>query len=267
VVRNNLTHDTGGDSIVVIACDKPLIEHNEGHRSAIGQLNGGKTHAAGMWPHSSDGTVMRYNKVVGIKAKKDGQAFDVDINCRNTLIEYNWSQNNGNGILLLCSPARKMPGTSGVILRNNVSIDDGADFGLFKLCSDVRDVKIENNLFMNRYTKPQNFMRTWRPPNNKGWTMDVLFTSNIFSTPGTFVYKSAAFVVPTFKNNTYAGEFQELPKGTTDIQVKYPAARIDNGKVLPTHKESSFKPFDISKAGLLPTSSWIKQRDESLKSP
>jgi len=265
VVRNNLTHDTGGDSIVVISCDKPLIEHNEGHRCAIGQSNGGKTHAAGMWPHSCDGMVMRYNKVVGIDAKRDGQAFDVDINCRNTLIEYNWSQRNKSGFLLLCSPNNEVPGTSEIIVRNNVSIDDGADYALFKLVSDVRDVKIQNNLFMNSYTKPLNFMRTWRPPDNKGWTMDVLFADNIFSTPGKFVYTPASFVVPTFKNNTFAGEFQHLPKGASDIQVKYPAARVDNNRVVPTHKGSSFTPFDISKAGLLPTSRWTKQRDESLK--
>lgn len=264
VARNNFTHDTGGDSIVVIACDKPLIEHNEGHRSAIGQSKGGKTHAAGMWPHSSDGTVMRYNKVVGIDAKKDGQAFDVDINCRNTLIEYNWSEKNTSGFLLVCSPTREVPGTSGIIVRNNVSINDGAGYAVLKLVSDVRDVTIENNLFLNRSTKPQDLIRTWRPKKNKGWTTDVLFRNNIFSSPGKFVYKPASFVVPTFKSNTYAGEFQDLPKGTNDIQVKHPAVRIDAGKVVPTHKDSAFKPFDISKAGLLPTSSWLKERDASL---
>jgi len=265
VVRNNFTRDTGGDSIVVICCDKPLIENNEGHRSAIGQSQGGKTHAAGMWPHSSDGTVMRYNKVVGIDAKKDGQAFDVDINCRNTLIEYNWSEKNTSGFLLVCSPNREVPGTSGIAVRNNVSIDDGAGYAVLKLVSDVRDVTIENNLFLNRFTEPLNLTKTWRPRNNRGWKMDVLFANNVFSTPGTFVYTAAAFVVPTFKNNTYAGEFQDLPKDASDIQVEHPAVRIEDGKVVPTHKESSFKPFDISKAGLLPTSSWIQQRDESLR--
>jgi len=265
VLRNNFTHDTGGDSIVVIACEKPLIEHNEAHRCAIGQSNGGKTHAAGMWPHSSDGTVMRYNKVMDIKAEKDGQAYDVDINCRNTLIEHNWSQRNESGFLLLCSPDQNVPGTSGVIVRNNVSIDDGftKNKGLFMFVSDVRDVKIENNAFLSSVKGKHNFMATWRPGKNKGWKTDVLFKDNIFSTLGTFVYKPASFVMPTFKGNTYAGQFQNLPKNATDIHVKHPAVRMENGKVVPTHNESTFKPFDIGKAGLLPTSSWIKQRDLS----
>jgi len=265
VVRNNFTRDTGGDSIVVIGCENPLIEHNEAHRCAIGQANGGTTHAAGMWPHSSDGTVMRYNKVVGIDAGKDGQAFDVDINCRNTLIEYNWSERNTSGFLLLCSPDEEVPGTFNVVVRNNLSIDDGAKKGLITFVSDVRNVTIENNVFHNRSGKEQNFMSTWRPKVNKGWTTDVLFRNNIFSSPGKFVYEPAVFVEPVFRSNTFAVELQDLPLDASDIRVKRPAVHVDNGKVVPMHRKSSFKPFDISKAGLLPTSSWKKQRDESLK--
>jgi len=266
VVRNNFTRDTGGDSIVLISCDKPLIENNEGHRAGIGQSKGGKTHAAGMWPHSCDGLIMRYNKVVGIDAKKDGQAFDVDINCRNTLIEYNWSQKNKNGFLLVCSPVREVPGTSGITVRNNVSIDDGEYDGLFKLVPNVKDVTIENNVFMNSAKKDRGFAFSWFPARRKFWDLNITFENNIFSTPGKFVWKAEKRVKPTFKSNIYSGKFQGTPKfDTTNVQVKYPAVSIDNGKVSATHEGSSFKPFDISKAGLLPTSSWIRQRDESLK--
>lgn len=266
VVRNNFTHDTGGDSIVVISCDKPLIEHNEGHRCAIGQSNGGEPHAAGMWPHSSDGTVMRYNKVVGIDAKKDGQAFNVDINCRNTLIEYNWSERNKSGFLLVCSPNRDVPGTSGITVRNNVSMDDGAYKGTFKFVPDVRDVTIENNAFINRSQEDRELMHCWKPEWDDVWTLTVLFRNNVFSTPGKLVSQPADFVNPTFKHNTYSGAFQGLPTDdTTNIQVTYPAVRIDDGRVVPIHKESSFTSFDISRAGLLPTSSWTSQRNTSLK--
>jgi len=266
VVRNNLTRDTGGDSIVVISCDKPLIEHNEGHRAAIGQSMGGTTHAAGMWPHSCDGAVMRYNKVVGIDAKKDGQAFDVDINCRNTLIEYNWSQRNKSGFLLVCSPNDEVPGTSGIVVRSNVSIDDGEYRGIFKLVPNVKAVRVENNVIFNSSKAEQSLELCWKPKWDQVWTLDILFRNNIFSTPGTFVSNPYDFVTATFRNNTYSGEFQGMSTGENgNIRVKHPAARIANGKVVPTFRGSSFKPFDISKAGLLPTSSWITQRDESLE--
>lgn len=265
VVRNNFTRDSGGDSIVVVSCDKPLIENNEGHRAAIGQSNGGSTHATGMWPHSSDGTVMRYNKVVGIDAKKDGQAFDVDINCRNTLIEYNWSQRNRSGFLLLCSPYTELPGTSGIIVRSNVSIDDGEQKGLFCFVSDIQDITIQNNAFLNSFGKKHNFMNLWRPKENKGWKADILFKDNLFSTPGKMTFKGEEWVIPTFKGNTYAGSYQGMPVDRTGVTMKHPAIRIENGKVSAMNKRSSFKSFDVSKAGLLPTSSWIKERDESLK--
>ncbi len=265
VIRNNLTHETGGDSIVVIACDQPLIEHNEGHRCAIGQSNGGKTHAAGMWPHSSDGTVMRYNKVVGIDAKRDGQAFDVDINCRNTLIEYNWSESNESGFLLLCSPNNGLPGTFNVVVRNNLSINDGGGVALFKFVTDVVNVTIENNAFTNSDRTTRKFMKTWAHPDNKGWTTDVLFTNNIFSTPGAFDYDPVSWVDPTFAGNVYAGTYQGFPADASGTQANAPAVRVDEGMVSANYEGSTFKPFDISKAGLLTTSSWIKQRDESLK--
>ena len=266
VVRNNFTRDTGGDSIVVTSCDKPLIENNEGHRAGIGQFNGGKTHAAGMWPHSSDGTVMRYNKVVGIDAKKDGQAFDVDINCRNTLIEYNWSQRNKSGFLLMCSPNDEVPGTSGIVVRNNVSIDDGEYIGVFKLVPNVKAVRVENNAIFNSSKEDRGLMHCWKPEWEKVWTLDIMFRNNIFSTPGKFVSTPDDFVEATFRNNTYSGAFQGMSAGKNgNVRVKHPAARIVNGMVMPTHRRSSFKPFDISKAGLLPTSSWIKQRDQSLR--
>ena len=266
VVRNSFTRDTGGDSIVVISCDKPLIENNEGHRAAIGQSVGGTTHAAGMWPHSCDGTIMRYNKVVGIDAKKDGQAFDVDINCRNTLIEYNWSQRNKSGFLLVCSPNDEVPGTSGIIVRNNVSIDDGEYRGVFKLVPNVKAVRVENNVIFNSSKEDRGLMHCWKPKWEKVWTLDIMFRNNIFSTPGKFVSTPDDFVEATFRNNTYSGEFQGISTGENgNIRVKHPAARTVNGKVVPTFRGSSFKPFDISKAGLLPTSSWLKQRDESVK--
>ncbi len=265
VIRNNFTRDSGGDSIVVVACDKPLIENNEGHRAAIGQSNGGSTHAAGMWPHSSDGTIMRYNKVVGIDAKKDGQAFDVDTNCRNTLIEYNWSQRNKCGFLLLCSPNMELPGNSGIVVRYNLSIDDGEQKGLFCFVSDIRDITIENNAFLNSFGEEHNFMKLWRPKEHKGWKADILFKNNLFSTPGKMSFKGDEWVIPTFKGNAYGGIYQGMPVDRSGVTMKHPAIRIKNGKVSAVNKQSSFKSFDVSKAGLLPTSNWITQRDKSLK--
>jgi hypothetical protein len=269
VVRNNFTRDTGGDSIVVISCEDPLIEHNEAHRCAIGQSNGGTTHAAGMWPHSSDGTIMRYNKVKDIDAAKDGQAFDVDINCRNTLIEYNWTEGNTSGFLLMCSPDRTVDGTFGIVVRNNLSINDGLstdkngnpDQGLFKFVSDVKDITIENNAFVNNSTQTCPLNKNWRPPNNRGWKFNVLFTNNIFSTPGGFTYVDVDWVEPTFENNTYVGTYNNFPADSMGTQTATPAVLISNGVVSAAYEGSTFQSFDVSTAGLLATNPWFDQLD------
>jgi hypothetical protein len=195
-----------------------------------------------------------------------GQAFDVDINCRNTLLEYNWSQLNTSGFLLVCSPSQATPGTSGIIVRNNVSIDDGEKVAAFKLVPRVKDVIVENNAIINSFEEDRHFFKYWLPEWKSETTLDILFRNNIFSTPGRFIAAPAEFVEAKFENNSYTSAFEGMSLHEYDnIEVNYPAVKIEKGMVLPTDKESSFKPFDISKAGLLPTSSWLKERDESLK--
>ena len=79
---------------------------------------------------------MRYNKVVGLTADKDGQAFDVDTNC-NTPDRIQLEPTKQVRIPLLCSPM-ELPGNSGIVVRYNLSIDDGEQKGLFCFVSDIQ---------------------------------------------------------------------------------------------------------------------------------
>lgn len=109
LVRNNLVYETGGDAIVVIATVNAILEHNEAYRGSRGQLNGGQTPSGGMWPHSSDGAIVRFNKVAGLRGAMDCEPYDVDISCRNTTVEHNISEDNSGG--LYPEQARKGGGT------------------------------------------------------------------------------------------------------------------------------------------------------------
>lgn len=99
VIRGNLLEDIGGDGIVPASCDGALVERNI--------IRGGRMRstdaAAGIWPWSSDNTVIQFNEVSGMKGTVDGQGFDSDWNCRNTLIQYNYSHDNDGGFLLICN--------------------------------------------------------------------------------------------------------------------------------------------------------------------
>lgn len=133
VVRNNLIEGVGGDGIVPWGCDGALIEGNIMRDCPAYGEEGGA--AAGIWPFSSDNTVLQFNEVNGHKAWNDGQAFDCDYNCHNTLYQYNYSQNNEGGFMLICSPGFH-PSRSessidndwnkGSIIRYNLSINDGS---------------------------------------------------------------------------------------------------------------------------------------------
>ncbi|UCF52050.1 MAG: hypothetical protein JSV48_22540, partial [Bradyrhizobium sp.] len=86
VIRGNLLEGIAGDGIVPIACDGALVERNR-MRDCPRMLPAGEA-AAGIWPWSSDNTVIQFNEVSDHKAPWDAQGFDSGWNCRNTLIQY-----------------------------------------------------------------------------------------------------------------------------------------------------------------------------------
>jgi Right handed beta helix region len=99
VIRNNLLEDIGGDGIKVWGCEGALVEHNRLDKA--GQR--APDYSAGIWPWSSDGTVIQFNEVSEFKGTRDGQAFDSDGNCRGTIFQYNYSHDNDGGFMLLCT--------------------------------------------------------------------------------------------------------------------------------------------------------------------
>lgn len=78
---------------------------------------------------SSDNVTIQYNFVDGHHTMTDGQAFDCDYNCRNTVIQYNYSTNNHGGFVLFCDdPSATHINNIGVLeskVRYNISINDG----------------------------------------------------------------------------------------------------------------------------------------------
>jgi len=128
VIRGNLIEQVPGDGIVVTGSDGALIEGNL-LRDFPDILPVGDA-AAGIWPWSSDNTVVQFNEVSGHKAKWDGQGYDSDWNSIGTIIQNNYSHDNYGGFLLVCNKGEtygqdRNIGTKGSIIRNNVSFNDG----------------------------------------------------------------------------------------------------------------------------------------------
>ncbi len=140
-ISGNRLSDIGGDGIVPWVCDGARITNNEVCRAACTALL--ESNVA-IWPWSSDNTVVSGN-IAAFTAKYpgngDGQGYDADTNCNNTLVENNLSFQNGGGFILICG--EKETPNRGITVRNNVSIADG--MSCFTLWNNLADVKIYRN--------------------------------------------------------------------------------------------------------------------------
>lgn len=150
VVRGNQITGVPGDCILVKGCDGAVVERNT--VSKCGPLPRGEA-AAGIWPFDCDNTTVQYNEVSGHKAYADGQAYDSDFRCRNTVIQYNYSHDNVGGMALVCNDGRSGGdiGNTGTIVRFNVSINDAlrkSDSASLRISGPVNGSQIYNNIII-----------------------------------------------------------------------------------------------------------------------
>jgi hypothetical protein len=276
LIRDNLLYNVAGDAICIIGADHALIEHNEVYRSSFGQTRGAKTPSAGIWPHSSDFTTMRYNRVEGLRGLLDALAFDVDIECHDTLVEHNLSRNNGNGFLLICgTDGASLPHlsrTSRTLVRNNMSLDDAVEprGSVLEIVSYVSDITFDNNLFLRTQKGKRNLLLCggWL---HKTWPQNITFTHNIFATTGTFQTVVGNATGLAFHDNLWSGTFSPTFPDTTahsaDPQfLAWPQS--EQWQVSLANRSPAidvgFKPFSCAGVGLTPGNPWLSIRDQTL---
>lgn len=212
VVRGNLLEDIGGDAIKPWGSHKPLVEYNivRGARTRT------KGYAAGIWPWDCEGAVIQYNEVSGMVGNMDGQSFDSDYRCRDSLFQYNYSHNNGGGFFLICSTGSSY--NTGTVIRYNISQDDGGDNGrIFHITGNgVEQTSIYNNVIYvgSRFDLPMIHVQWWenRPP------IHTAFYNNIFYVDGKVSYKDldkAKNLV--FSNNVFYGNHTDRPADPNGI--------------------------------------------------
>lgn len=194
VIKNNLMEQVPGDGIVVIGAQGALIEGNL--LRDFPDILPHSEAAAGIWPWSSDDTLIQYNEVSGHKAKWDGQGFDSDFNSSGTIIQHNYSHDNYGGFLLICNNGFTYQqsgnkGTLDTIIRHNVSVNDGLRpypteregifSPIFHITGPTENTKIHDNIIIVP-SKPEGVDNTlvqfddW----GKKWPMSTLFENNQF---------------------------------------------------------------------------------------
>jgi endonuclease/exonuclease/phosphatase family metal-dependent hydrolase len=213
VIRGNLLEDIGGDCIKPWGCDGCLVEYNVvrgGRRRA-------QDFAAGIWPWSCDNTVIQFNEVSGMKGTKDGQGFDSDYNCRNSLFQYNYSHDNDGGFMLICTRATssRNVGCDGTVIRYNISQNDGAR--IFHIGGPTRNTKIYNNVF---YVPKERDILAVLCTDWEGWAENTHFYNNIFHVDGKVRYEFGQSTNNIFKHNVFYGNHENPPND--------PFAIVDN---------------------------------------
>lgn len=243
VIRRNYIEDVGGDGIVVMACDGALVEGNVVKYAR----QRAPDHAAGIWPWGCDDTIIQFNEVAFTHGTLDGQGFDVDNNCRNTIVQYNYSHDNDGGFILLCADGTRdrnvSAGNIGAIVRYNISLNDHCR--TVQVGGGVQSAKIYNNTFFNTDSLISPVITTfWN-----GWAEDISFYNNIFYYTGkttsghmarenkeTGIFRIQKGFEPSvnffFLNNLYYGrfnpEFNDQQK-ITDDPLFFNPGTVPNG--------------------------------------
>ena len=218
IVRGNLLEDFGGDGIKTWGCDGCLVEYNRAYKGR----QRSKDYAAGIWPWACTNTLIQFNEVSGMKGTMDGQSFDSDGFCRNTIFQYNYSHDNDGGFMLICCD------NWGTIIRYNISQNDKER--LFHIShrwenTGWKNTRIYHNVF---YIGPgEDVLGVLY---TAGVLEDVSFCNNIFyadgkmimlglrgqdKDDGTFAYQAGAppgqKAEEIFSHNAYFGNISEIP--------------------------------------------------------
>ena len=233
VVRGNLIEEVPGDGIVPTGCDGALVEHNV-MRDCPRLLPEGEA-AAGIWPWSSDNTVIQFNEVSGHKAPWDAQGFDADWNCRGTLIQYNYSHDNDGGFLLICNNGEVgqpiSVGNVGTRVRYNISVNDGLRSRLtpqkgmfspaFHISGPVSNTQLYNNLIYAPKKPAAEIDRTLVQMDNWGgpWPQGTYFANNIFDVAEETPWDDGEATGTVFECNLYHGPFADVPDDPHALRV------------------------------------------------
>ena len=220
IIRNNRFERSGANALIVRAAEHPVIEYNLFSHCAV------KGSGNASFPFNCDNAVFQYNEacftVYNSEAdswdgKKDADAggFDSDWNCKNTLIQYNYSHDNGfGGVLICCDGGSKVSFNDGTVLRYNIFENNG-DHAI-RTSGPATNSKVYNNLFYSGAAQDSVmliFHKSWG-----GYSDSTLYQNNIFVARGKGCYFNTGKSTRNyFHANLFHGSLNNQPSDLEGI--------------------------------------------------
>lgn len=200
-ITDNYIARCGGDGIFQSCAESPIIEHNTVAMCCFA----GNTPYAGIWPHNSQNAVMRENEAFGcVLIAGDGQGYDVDINCTDTVVSDNLSHHNDGGFILLCTSGDIGGYNNGITVERNISIDDSGQ--IFTLSGPIKNIKISNNSILVEKNIHTRLIGTYQWGERGGGPENVTVSDNYIymNTDGENRFFNTP---PRFTGNSFGGSY------------------------------------------------------------
>lgn len=228
IIRNNTIDGVPGDGIVIVGCDSALVEYNT--LKNFPEILPSTEACDGIWPWSSDNTLIQFNVVSDHHSIVDGYAYDSDWNCQNTIFQYNLSYNNVGGFMLVIAtdgwPKEWcVNGNTGTQIRYNISINDGLRnyqtenrffSPVIHLTGLTRNTTIEKNIFY-LYPKPKpqvdKTILHFTIHDGRYGEGDIFRDNFIYASEPTILAKEEKSVNNHYSQNLYTGPLVPPPSG------------------------------------------------------
>ena len=202
LVCGNQLKNIGKNAVVVRSAEKPLVEGNRVERAAA------RIHGNAIYLYGCKEGVMQKNEVSGTQflEHKEGAALDSDYKSQGTIIQYNFSHENGGGLVNFCSNPSAKEGegyNDGTIVRYNISQNDV--FRVFGFDGPVTRTRIYNNtIYVGAGLAPKIYDID-RFGKAEGYASEVLSQNNIIVNKGKGSYRLEHGTGVLFENNCFYG--------------------------------------------------------------
>ncbi|MCL2378101.1 MAG: right-handed parallel beta-helix repeat-containing protein [Defluviitaleaceae bacterium] len=174
-IAGNVIHEIDGDGIIIDNCKNVVVERNLVYHAHLRcQM------AVGIFPWNSDNVIIQYNEVHSTWPAHatgphyDSQGIEIDALNRDVYVQYNYTHNNGGGLLMFCNTT-ELRGFR-YYYRYNISQYDGDVYGRLFWMGNTFDGGFYNNTVITKDTQGVYFSNGNPAIPNRG----INFFNNLF---------------------------------------------------------------------------------------